>query len=206
MTTIDSFSATKPLRHWLVLLALCLMALPLSLQAAASPSDTVRTVVDAVLGTLKTEGLSKAEIASRIRTEVSAAFDSRAMAQSVLSTNWRNASKAQQDEFESLFSELLENIYIGRLESYTNETVEFGKESINDTRATVDTAIVTQSGKIPVNYKLRLRNEGWFVYDVEVENVSLVSSYRETYRSIVSKSGIDGLLTQLREKNQELEP
>ena len=94
----------------------------------------------------------------------------------------------------------LENTYIGRVEAYTNEQVDFKKEDINNNRATVDTAILASSNEIPVNYKLRLRSDGWFVYDVEVENVSMVSSYRETYRSVVKRDGMDGLLAQMREK------
>ena len=98
----------------------------------------------------------------------------------------------------------LENIYIGRVEAYTNEQVAFKKEDINNNRATVDTAILAASNEIPVNYKLRLRSDGWFVYDVEVENVSMVSSFRETYRSVVRRDGMDGLLTQMREKAAQL--
>ena len=89
---------------------------------------------------------------------------------------------------------------MGRLEAYTNEAVEFRDEDINNNRSTVDTVIVTANNDIPINYKLRQRSDGWFVYDVEVENVSMVSSYRETYRSVVRRDGMDGLLSQMRER------
>ena len=72
--------------------------------------------------------------------------------------------------------------------------------NINNTRATVDTVIATANNDIPINYKLRQRSDGWFVYDVEVENVSMVSSYRETYRSVVRRDGMDGLLSQMQER------
>lgn len=170
----------------------------------ASPIETVRSVVESILGILRTDGLSVEETQDQVKAEIFKAFDSRAMAQSVLSTNWRQASEEQQNEFEELFSQTLENTYIGRLETYTGETVEYRNEEIRNTRATVDTMIITSNVDIPVNYKLRLRSDGWFVYDVEVENVSMVSSYRETYRSIVRRSGIDGLLTQMRDKAAEL--
>jgi len=97
----------------------------------------------------------------------------------------------------------LENTYMGRLEAYTNETVEFRKEEIDNNRATVETVILTGGNEIPINYKLRQRSDGWFVYDVEVENVSMVSSYRETYRSVVRRDGMDGLLSQMRERAAE---
>ncbi|MGY8789479.1 MAG: MlaC/ttg2D family ABC transporter substrate-binding protein [Pseudomonadales bacterium] len=70
----------------------------------------------------------------------------------------------------------------------------------SNTRATIDTVIATANNDIHINYKLRQRSDGWFVYDVEVENVSMVSSYRETYRSVVRRDGIDGLLSQMQER------
>ena len=177
--------------------------LALSCQAfaqVASPRNTVETTVNAILNILRTENAAETATKDRIRAEIGKAFDPRAMAQSVLSTNWRSASKEQQDEFQALFMQTLENTYMGRLEAYTNETVEIRTESVDNNRAEVTTAIITSSGEIPINYKLRLRDDGWFVYDVEVENVSMVSSYRETYRSVVRRDGMDGLLAQMREK------
>ena len=94
----------------------------------------------------------------------------------------------------------IEHNYLGRLTAYSNETVEFRGEDVNDTRATVKSVVISSKAQapIPVNYKLRKRSDGWFLYDVEVENVSMVSTYRETYRSIVSRDGLDGLLEQMR--------
>lgn len=169
----------------------------------STPTETVETTVTAILEILRTEGLSRDEARELMRTEISKAFDARAMSQSVLSTNWRQASEDQQREFQHLFMQTLENTYMGRLEAYTNEEVDFRDEDINNTRATVDTFILAANNEIPVNYKLRLRSDGWFVYDVEVENVSMVSSFRETYRSVVRREGLDGLLSQMREKATE---
>ena len=127
------------------------------------------------------------------------------MAQSVLSTNWKNISPAQQQEFKGLLLQTIESTYIGRIKVYTNEVVEFRKEEVNENRASVDSVILSGTGNIPVNYKLRKRNDGWFIYDVEVENVSMVSSYRDTYRSIFTKDGIDGLIAQMKDKIAEME-
>ena len=183
-------------------LAAC-MLLSLSFQANAqsgSPLDTVQTTVNAILEVLRDPSLTEETARDQMRVEIGKAFDARAMSQSVLSTNWRQASETQQGEFQDLFMQTLENTYMGRLEAYTNEAVEFSNEQINNNRATVDTVIVTSNNEIPINYKLRQRSDGWFVYDVEVENVSMVSSYRETYRSVVRRDGMDGLLSQMRER------
>ena len=177
--------------------------LVLSFQASAqntTPTETVETTVNAILEILRDDSLGTEEARELMRAEIGKAFDARAMSQSVLSTNWRSASKEQQEEFQALFMATLEDTYMGRIEAYTNEVVEFRDEEINNNRATVDTVILDGNTDIPINYKLRQRSDGWFVYDVEVENVSMVSSYRETYRSVVRRDGMDGLLAQMREK------
>lgn len=180
------------------------LVLILSLQVHAqngSPTETVQTTVNAILAILRDESLTREDARTRMRQEISKSFDARAMAQSVLSTNWRQATTEQQNEFQALFLQTLENTYMGRLEAYTNEAVQFRNEEINNNRSEVNTVIVTANNEIPINYKLRLRSDGWFVYDVEVENVSMVSSYRETYRSVVRRDGMDGLLAQMRERS-----
>ncbi|MDY6982762.1 MAG: ABC transporter substrate-binding protein, partial [Pseudomonadota bacterium] len=102
---------------------------------------------------------------------------------------------------KDLLLQTIEDTYLDRIQEYTNETVEFRNEDIRNDRATVNTVVVTKTANVPVNYKLRKRNDGrWLVYDVEVENVSMVSSYRDTYRDIVRRDGVDGLLEQMRAK------
>jgi len=186
----------------LAIVLLVTLATPVFAQNA-TPMATVETTVNAILVILRNDAIGVEEARDQMRVEIGKAFDARAMSQSVLSTNWRSASEAQQAEFQNLFMQTLENTYMGRLEAYTNETVEFRKEEIDNNRATVETVILTGGNEIRINYKLRQRSDGWFVYDVEVENVSMVSSYRETYRSVVRRDGMDGLLSQMRERAAE---
>lgn len=193
--------------RFLLTAALCsglAFSLPASAQDGA-PTAAVKSVVDTILEILRSPDFDLESDRPTIRIEIRRAFDDTAMAQSVLSTNWRQASKEQQDEFKTLLSQTIEGTYIGRLRAYSNETVDYLGEEINENRATVDTVIRSASGDIPLIYKLRKRSDGWFVYDVEIENVSMVSTYRETYRSVVRKDGMDGLLKQMREKIAELE-
>ena len=179
-------------------------SLPASAQDGA-PTAAVKSMVDAILDILRSPGFDLATDRPAIRAEIQRAFDATAMAQSVLSTNWRQASKEQQNEFKTLLSQTIEGTYIGRLRAYSNETVDFLAEDIKGSRATVNTVIKSATGDIPIIYKLRKRSDGWFVYDVEIENVSMVSTYRETYRSVVRKDGMDGLLLQMRTRITELE-
>lgn len=194
-------------RAWMSVLTVLWLALmaPIAAAQTASPTETVKSVVDGILAILRDDSLSFEEARPRIRSEIQRGFDDVAMAQSVLSTNWRSATEAQQDEFRQLLMRTIENTYIGRVRAYTNESVEFRGETVNGNRASVNSVIISNSGNIPIVYQLRQRRDGWFVYDVEIENVSMVSTYRETYRSVVRRDGMDGLLQQMRDKLLELE-
>ena len=181
-----------------------LFGAPLASAQNETPTATVQSVVDNILAILRKPDFNLDTERDALRAEINKGFDSMAMAQSVLSTNWRDATPEQQTEFHDLLLDIIENTYIGRIQAYTDETVEVLGEDINGTRATVNTHIVTDNGKVPVNYNLRQRSDGWFVYDVEIENISMISSYRETYRSAVRRSGMDGLLEQMRTRLAEL--
>ena len=184
-------------------LVFSLAVLPVLAQNA-SPTAAVESVVNAILEILRKPDFVLEKDRAAIKAEILQGFDSVAMAQSVLSTNWRQTTPAQQEEFKGLLMQTIENTYIGRIQAYSNETVNFKNEEISNNRASVTTTVISAGKEIPVVYKLRLRSDGWFVYDVEIENVSMVNSYRDTYRSIVNSSGMDGLLEQMLSKLAEL--
>lgn len=196
-----SLNPANLLRAGLLALA-CLFTLPAMAAepAPGSPMAVVKTSVDAILAILRKPDFDIAKDRTEIKAKIKDAFDETAMAQSVLSTAWKDATPEQQNEFKSLLEQTIEDTYLDRVQAYTNESVEFRGEDIRDNRATVTTMVVTQSANVPVNYKLRKTSSGWFVYDVEIENISMVSSYRDTYRDIVRRGGVTGLLEQMRAK------
>jgi phospholipid transport system substrate-binding protein len=172
--------------------------------AGTGAIDSMRMSVEAIIGILKDTQLDKPARREKIRVVITERFDFRAMSQRTLATNWKKASKAEQQHFVDLFAELIQNTYIGRVEAYTNETVVFSREKVVDNRAVVDTTIITSNAEIPVSYKLHLKDERWLVYDVSIEGVSLISNYRTSYQEIVMKEGFTGLLVKMEEKVREL--
>jgi phospholipid transport system substrate-binding protein len=160
--------------------------------------------VEAIIGILKDTELDKPAKREKIRLVIAERFDFRAMSQRTLATNWKKASKEEQQQFVGLFAELIQNTYIGRVEAYTNEEVKYPGEKITNDRAVVDTLIVTSSAEIPVTYKLYLKDDRWLVYDVNIEGVSLISNYRNSYQEIVKREGFSGLLAKMEEKVREL--
>ena len=174
--------------------------------ADISPTDSIRGSVDGILTLLQNKELDQATRRKKMRKLINARFDFRAMSQRTLATNWKKASKEQKQEFVTLFSQLIENTYIGRVEAYTDEKVDYPGEKVKGKKAVVETLILTANADIPINYKVYQKKDGeWWVYDVIIEGISLISNYRSSYQDIVSKEGLDGLLAKMRSKIKELE-
>ena len=165
------------------------------------PGEVVRNAVEEILVILRTEGLDQAARQARIEKIVDEQFDFRTMSQSVLATHWQKASKEERERFAEFFSQYLENTYMTAIDSaYTDQYVEYGEVKMKGDRAIVKTDIVSESKKIPVDYKMKLNGDKWFAYDVVIEGVSLVNNYRNTFASIIKTDGMQGLLDSLETK------
>ncbi len=169
------------------------------------PEEQLRVSLEAVIQALQDETLSAAQRRQRIAGIIHERFDFKAMSQRALSTNWKKASPAERKAFVEKFSRLILASYMGRIEAYTDERVEFRGTRFKGDKAEVATVIITDTKEIPIRYRLRRKGEQWLVYDVVIEEVSLVRNYRSSYRNIVKKEGIDGLLARMDEKLNMLE-
>ncbi len=173
-------------------------------QAANGPRDQLKVTVDTVIATLRDESIPIEVRREQLATLVQARFDLEAISRWVLGPYWRTAGEQERKKFIELFPELIKATYLGRIEGYNDEQVVFVNEVVDGRRAEVETRILTASAEIPVNYKLVIRGDQWLVYDVIVENISLVRNFRSSYGEIVRKDGLDGLLRQMEEKIAEL--
>ena len=178
-----------------------LLCLSASVIAADSPTTIVKRAVDEVLSVFSDTSLSPDErrvaLRKKINKVVKENFEFRTISKSVLATNWRKATGHEQDRFVDYFTQTLENTYLTAIESYNGEEVKYVGEKIKTDRAVVDTIIVGNKNDIPISYKLKQTSGHWFVYDVVIENVSMVSNYRNMYAAIVQSSGVNGLLFKL---------
>ncbi|NOY73631.1 MAG: ABC transporter substrate-binding protein [Gammaproteobacteria bacterium] len=168
--------------------------------AEEDPKTQLKSTIDAILDTLRNKKLATDERQKKITDLINDRFDFAKMSQQTLAINWKKASKEQKNKFIELFAKSLQSSYMGRLEAYTNETVEFTKEKIKNKKAKINTLIITKTIEIPINYKLHNKNNKWLIYDVVIEEVSLIRSYRSSYQNIVKKEGIEGLLTKMEKK------
>jgi phospholipid transport system substrate-binding protein len=195
------------LKQLFIILAASIMLATAAISSAEmSPTDSIRGSVDSILTLLQDKGLDQTTRRKEMRKVINERFDFRAMSQRTLATNWKKASGEQQQEFVELFSHLIENTYIGRVEAYTDEKVDYPGEKVKGDKAVVETLILTASANIPIDYKVyRKKNGEWWVYDVIIEGISLISNYRSSYQEIVSKEGFDGLIAKMRDKIKELQ-
>jgi phospholipid transport system substrate-binding protein len=117
---------------------------------------------------------------------------------------WKSFTDEERHEFRDLFSQLLQKIYMDKIQSYNGEPVIFSTETIlSPTKAKVNTHIMLNDKEVPLDYMLRSRNDQWRVYDVIVEGVSLVKNYRSQFSSILSKNPPSVLLDQVRKKIEQ---
>ncbi|MFK8078434.1 MAG: phospholipid-binding protein MlaC [Granulosicoccus sp.] len=116
---------------------------------------------------------------------------------------WRKADAGQRTELVVEFKTLLLNTYTGALAEYSGESINFEpfRPEDREDRAVVRSTFTQSAGSdVPVIYKLR-EKDGWSIYDIEVNSISLVTSYRSAFTNEIDKGGIAGLIETLKERN-----
>ena len=172
---------------------------------AGVPMDTVQANVNKVLEVLRDPKL-KAESAKEIKKEklrhiYDVMFNKVELSRRALAQNWNKLNPAEREEFVQLFRQVLEKAYIDKILAYTSEKVVFDRETtLSATQAEIQTRIITSSKEIPISYRVILKDSEWKVYDVLVENVSLISNYRTQFNDILAKNSIEQLIEILRKK------
>jgi phospholipid transport system substrate-binding protein len=177
---------------------------PLSATAGV-PTDQVRGTVDRVLAIVQDTKLKSADkrkerrdLLSKI---ISARFDFPEMARRSLGAEWRRLAPAQQQQFVELFTDLLRDAYVADIESYKGETVRYTRETQEERFAVVQTILKSREGTdYSIEYRLHLVDKEWKVYDVVIENVSIVNNYRSQFARVINKSSFEGLIRAMREK------
>ncbi len=175
---------------------------------AGAPMDTVQVNVNKVLEVLRDPAL-KAESAKEIKKEklrliYDRMFDDVELSRRTLARNWNTLNTPQRQEFVLLFRQVLEKSYVDKILSYTDEKIVFDKESmLSQNQSEVPTRIVTSSKTIPISYRMIMKDGVWKVYDVVIENVSLVQNYRTQFNDILAKNTPEQLLETLRKKVKE---
>jgi phospholipid transport system substrate-binding protein len=172
---------------------------------AGVPTDQIRGASDQVLEILNNPKLrsesAKEERRAQLRQLIYPRFDFAEMARRSLGATWQKVSAREQEEFVTLFTQLLEESYVSNIESYSGEKIVYGREIMDQDFAEVDTTIITNKGEeFAINYKLHELNGDWKAYDIVIENVSIVNNYRSQFSRLLRKGSFPELLDTIREK------
>ena len=171
-----------------------------------SPTADLKPVLDDITTVLLDENLkgneNLEERRDKIMSLIKRGFDFREMSKRVLGKKWRKIDDQEKDRFTSLMTKLLENVYIGKLESYSGEQIEFAGETVKGERAQVTVVVENGEVKIPIHYIMRKTSSSWMVYDINIEGVSLVRNYQEQFKSILRKDDYEGLVKVIEDKNR----
>jgi len=191
-------------RSVIALAAWAMLSLLVGAPAWAGPTDQLREYTDQVIKILDDPALARGDRRAAVRKIAHEAFDVTETARRVLARHWQARTPAERDEFTQLFADLLERTYIARLDEYGGERIRYVGESIDGELATVRARIVTRAGiEVPVESRMVRRGERWLIYDVLIENVSLVANYRAQFDRIVRSSSYEELVRRLKQKRDE---
>jgi phospholipid transport system substrate-binding protein len=184
-------------------------ALPVRSAEIPAPDVLARSVTDEVLRILRTDkelaSGNQKKVVELIETKVAPHFEFTSMARLAMGRNWKQATPDQHKALAQEFRTLLVRTYTSAFTQYKDQAVEYRpvKLAPGDNDVIVKSFIKQPSGQpVSVDYRMEKTDGGWKVYDVRIEGISLVENYRNSFNTEVQKSGIDGLIKVLAEKNK----
>ena len=179
----------------------------LAIAEEATPKQVVASTIESIIAVLEArEDKTKVNDSDRegIRKVVKGKFDYREMSRRSVGKPWRKMDESKKAEFTDLFRQVLEFSYGNQLAGYKGQKVVFEDAEFKKDKARVKGAVVDSNKSIPMEYRLHQTDSGWQVYDIKIEGVSLVTTFRKDFKSIVKKQGIDGLMAILQKKVEKL--
>ena len=192
-----------------------LLLLPVAGGAAAStmaPDALARNVTDEVVQILRTDkdlqAGSQKKARDLIETKIAPHFNFTSMTKLALGKNWASATPEQRKALTEEFRALLVQTYTASITLFKDQKIEYRPLKIapDDTDVLVRSLVKSSGGGEPVqvDYGMEKTAEGWKVYNVKIGGISLVENYRGTFNTEIQKSGVDGLIKTLRDKNRAL--
>ena len=191
------------------LFTLLLACAPLAALAQEAPDAMVKRIADELVAIVKTDKELAAgdqqKVIELAEAKVLPHFDFARMTRLAVGRNWRDASPAQREALTKEFRTMLVRTYSSSLSAYRNQTIEVKpmRTKPGDEEVTVRTAVIQPGGPpIPIDYAMAKAPDGWKVFDVVIDGVSLVTTYRGTFNEQIQSGGIDGLVKTLAERNR----
>jgi phospholipid transport system substrate-binding protein len=168
------------------------------------PRETVEMAVVRVVEVLQqpeTTGRAQSDRAAEIKRIARELFDFDEVSRRALSRHWASRTPEQQTEFVGLFTDLLERSYMNRIEAYAGERIVYTGEAVDGPYATVRSRVLTQRRtELAIDYRMHLHGGRWQVYDVLIDGVSFVSTYRSQFDRVIQAESYSALVERLRKR------
>ncbi|MFQ5450782.1 MAG: phospholipid-binding protein MlaC [Nitrospinaceae bacterium] len=174
---------------------------------ASEITNELKSTIDEVIHIVTDNALKKNhdERRKKLRDAISKRFNYKQMVMRSLAKNWNKRTPKEQKDFIALFKKLLEHSYASKIETYSDEKINYVDEVVKGKYALVKTEIVRRDGTIGVDYKLVKDDGEWRVYDFVIEGVSMIRNYRSQFNKIIHKESYEALVKKLSSKIDELE-
>ncbi len=193
------------IRHRLIPLIAVLLLGPVSPAWAGPATEQLRTYTDQVLKVLQNPALSLPERREAVKHLAESVFEVSETAKRALGQHWLQRTPAERDEFVKLFANLLEQTYISRIDEFGGEKLTYVSEQIDGDRAIVRARITTKNGTDgPVESRLVQKGNRWLIYDILVENLSLISNYRSQFDRVIRTTSYEELVKRLKTRGEFL--
>ena len=166
---------------------------------ASSPTEQLRAYTDQVMKVLESRTMTAPERLEAVRAVASDAFDVSETAQRALGLHWQQRTPAERQEFVQVFRGLLEQTYLSRIGEFGGERIRYVSERIDGDRAIVRAVIVTKKGtEVAVESRLLQKADRWLIYDILIENISLIASYRSQFDRVIRTASYPELIRRLK--------
>lgn len=178
-----------------------------AMQAKAALESAVTKVLDDIKNPEFANPATRGAIRSRIENAVYQIFDFGEFSSRTVGPRWRTFSPDEKKRFNDAFANLLFNTYLNKIDGYNGEQIAYTGAEVSPNGANVEikTEIVMKDGKkTPVNYRMLDKNGNWRVYDVIIENISLVRNYRTQFQDILNTATPDQLIARVEQKAQDV--
>jgi phospholipid transport system substrate-binding protein len=173
---------------------------------AGAPTDQVRAYTDAVVKVLEDPALKQEdrrhERRAAVRKLANEVFDVQETARRALGPHWQQRTPAEREEFVQLFAELLEQTYIGKIDLFGGEKLRYTDEKVDGDNAIVRAKVVTkQNTEVPVEARMLRKGDRWLIYDIVIENISLIGNYRSQFDRIIRTASYGDLVRRLKTRD-----
>ena len=196
----------KPLWIWIISLALIAFSGWTRPALAQTPTAYVRGILDQVMGLQNDPAQSTQARSQAIHKIIERNFDFALMAKDSLGPTYERLSGGQRQEFTQTFSYLFQDSYTRLVLNFLKkENIQYGRELPEGDKARVDTAIVRTNENIPVTYLMHTAPQGWILYDVMVDGVSILQNYKTQFAQVIRTKSFEFLLNKMQEQRRAIQ-